>query len=343
MGVQITDILVKKEIELSSLRNKTLAVDASNHLYQFLSTIRGIDGSLLTDSRGNVTSHLIGLLSRTTNLMKQGIRLVYVFDGAVPDLKRAETRKRRQIKEEAAEKFLKAEEEGNLEDMRKYASRNSRLTKEMIEEAGKLLKALGVPCVDAPAEGEAQAAGMASRGDCHAVASQDADCLLFRSPLLIRNCSITGRKKLPGKMAYRHVSPELISLKENLEKMGLSQEQLISLAMLVGTDYNRGGIKGIGPKKALELARKHPRPRDLFEAVKWTDHFEVGWEEVFKLISEMPVTEDYELEFGKVDRDEITKLLVEEHDFSQERVEKSIAELLEAEEGRKQKGLGDFA
>ena len=212
-----------------------------------------------------------------------------------------------------------------------------------VSEARKLLEALGTPCVSAPAEGEAQAAYMASKGDCHAVASQDADCLLFRSPLLIRNCSVTGRKKLTGKLAYQKVSPELISVKENLEHLGIRQEQLISLAMLVGTDYNSGGIKGIGPMKALGLVKKYNHPQKLFEAVNWQDYFDISWEEVFEVISKMPVTDNYNLEFPKVDKDKTMRLLVDNHDFSAERVEKAVDEILEEEKGRKQKGLGDFA
>ena len=343
MGVQITDLLARKEIELASLKRKILAVDAPNHLYQFLSTIRGIDGSLLTDSRGNVTSHLIGLLSRTTNLLKQDIKLVYVFDGKAPNLKRAEIRKRRELKEEAARKFEEAENKGNVEEMKKYAARQSRLTPEMIDEARNLLEKLGVPCLNAPSEGEAQAAHMNRKGDCYAVASQDADCLLFNSKLLIRNCSITGRKKIAGKLAYRNVNPELVSLKDNLSLLGINQKQLITLAMLVGTDYNNGGIKGIGPKKALQLVKKQPNPEKLFETVNWQKHFEIDWQEVFELISEMPVTDDYNLTFSQVDKEKVMKLLVETHDFSQDRVEKSIDALLEAGEKRKQKGLEDFA
>ncbi len=343
MGVQITELLVRKEIEVSSLNGKTLAVDAPNHLYQFLSTIRQRDGSLFTDSKGNVTSHLIGLLSRTSSLLRSGLRLVYVFDGKVPELKRAENRKRHELKEAAEKKFREAEEKGDAVEMRKYAARTSRLTPEMIEDAKKLLGALGVPCVQAPAEGEAQAAHMAKMGDCYGVASQDADCLLFGAPLLIRNLSISGRRKVAGKISYQSVSPELISLKDNLKQLGISQEQLIALAMLVGTDYDNGGIKGIGPKNGLKVVKEHRTPEKIFEAVKWDDFFEVSWREVFDLISKMPATDDYEMKFGRVDREKTVKLLCDAHEFSQERVEKTIGELLEAEAGRRQKGLMDFA
>ena len=243
----------------------------------------------------------------------------------------------------AKEQYDSAAEKEDLELMKKYAARTSRLTSDMIEEAKKLLDALGVPHVTAPAEGEAQAAYMAKKGDCYAVASQDADCLLFQSPLLIRNLSITGKKKMTGKISYQNVNPQAISLQENLKHLGLNQSQLISLAMLVGTDYNNTGIKGIGPKNALKLVKQHPKPKELFDAVKWHEQFEVSWQEVYDLIQNMPVSDDYEIKFKDANREETFKLLVDKHQFAQERVEKAITDLQGAAQVRKQKGLSDFA
>src|SRR3989338_485866 len=160
MGVAIRELLKKKDIEIPDLKGKTIAVDGANQLYQFLTTIRQHDGSVFTDSEGRTTSHLIGLLSRTSNLMKNGLKLVYAFDGKVPDLKRAETRKRMAAKEEAARKFEEAKEAHDVDEMKKYAGRTSRLTSEMLDDAKELLDAFGIPYITAPSEGEAQAAFM---------------------------------------------------------------------------------------------------------------------------------------------------------------------------------------
>lgn len=343
MGVKLTELLIRKELEIYQLKNRTIAVDAQNHLYQFLSTIRQPDGSLFTDSRGNVTSHLIGLLSRTSSLLKSGLRLVYVFDGKVPKLKKPETQRRAELKAEAEELYRKAEEREDAEAMRKYAARTSRLTPEMLEEAKKLLEALGVPYVQAPSEGEAQAAYMAKKGNAYGVASQDADCLLFEAPRLIRNLSITGRKKVAGKLSYERVNPEMLSLSENLRHLGINQKQLIALAMLIGTDFNGGGIKGIGPKNGLKLVRQYKEPEKIFDAAGWSSHFDLSWSEVYDLISGMPVTDSYDLTFSKVDAEATLKLLCDGHDFSKERVEKATGELSQADSDRKQKGLMDFA
>jgi flap endonuclease-1 len=342
MGVQLTEILKIKETSIEALKGKTLAVDAPNHLYQFLSNIRQPDGNLLTDSNGNVTSHLIGLLSRTTALLRAGLKLAYVFDGAVPELKKKELLKRRGVKEEAEKKYLDAQERRDEVEMRKQSARTSRLTKEMIAEAKKLLAALGVPVIEAPAEGEAQAARMAWDGACYAVASQDADCLLFGAPVVIRNLSLGGKRKQTGKLSYGIVSPEVISLSENLSHLGVSQEQLIALAMLVGTDYNIGGVKGIGPKKALKLVKEQKELGNIFAAAKWNEHFSLSWEQVYETIAHMPTTDAYELRFAAPDREAVAKLLCDEHNFSETRIEKALADLAEGEKHRQQKGLLEF-
>src|SRR3989338_4212720 len=298
MGVALTELLLIKEIEIDALQNKILAVYASMWLYQFLSSIRQRDGALLTDSKGNVTSHLVGLLSRISNLMQHNVNLAFVFDGEAPLLKKLALEKRKEIKIEAQKNLDKAKEDGDEELMKKYASRTSRLNDEMKEEAKKLVEAFGLPAITAPSEAEAQASLIVKNGDAYAIATNDADALLFGSPRIIRNVSIAGRKKKTNKLSYETVNPDLILLDENLKHLGINQEQLIALAMLIGTDYNAGGIKGIGPKTALKLVREHGNNFEkLFSDTKWSGHFEFSWQEVFDLISNMPVEKHYDLKW----------------------------------------------
>ena len=99
MGVNISDIIVRKKAEISDFKGKWIAVDAYNTLYQFLSIIRQPDGTPLMDSEGRVTSHLTGLLYRISNFLEAGIKPVFVFDGIPPDLKADTLNERRQVKE----------------------------------------------------------------------------------------------------------------------------------------------------------------------------------------------------------------------------------------------------
>lgn len=344
MGLQFKELVVKKEISISDLKGKVLAVDAMNMLYQFLTTIRSPDGSVLTDSKGRVTSHLIGLFSRTTNLMEQGLKLVFVFDGKPPEIKQKTWEKRTSVKQEASLKLKEAKEEGDIESMRKFAARTAILTKDMREDAKAVITALGLPIVQAPSEGEAQTAHMVKNGDAYASVSQDYDNLIFGCPLLVRNLSIEGRRKKAGTLAYQKVNPELISLSEVLDKLGLKLDQLIVLAILVGTDYNPGGVKGIGPKTGLKLLKEHGIDFEaIFEKVEWKKHYpDLEWKEVFNTIKHIPVTDNYKLEWKKIDDQKLLQLLVEGHDFSEERVRTKIEKLKEVQKEMAQKGLKNF-
>lgn len=343
MGINIKDLVVKKDVDYDSLRGKKLVVDSFNVLYQFLSSIRQRDGTPLMDSKGRVTSHLTGLFTRTTRLMSRGLKLAYCFDGKSPELKKEEHEKRAKVKKEAEIKYKIAEERGEIEEMKKYASRTSKLSAEMIQESKELIRALGLPVIQAPSEGEAQAAHMVNKGDFYAEVSQDYDCLLFGVKRMIQNLTISEKKKLPSKLAYETVTPVMLELSENLHHLGINQDQLIALGLLVGTDFNVGGIKGIGPKNALRLVKEYDNKFDkMFEDVKWDDYFDFSWKEVFDLIKEMPTTDKYELEWKDIDRDKVIKILVDEHDFSRERVEKQLDDIQKVVKQRSQKGLGEF-
>jgi flap endonuclease-1 len=343
MGVNLKDLVVKKEISIPDLSGKRLVIDGNNILYQFLSTIRQPDGTLLMDSHGRVTSHLNGLFHRTTKLMHYGIRPVFVFDGKPPELKRAETERRAGIKEEAKKLYDTAKESGDVDAMKKYGMRTSKLTGEMIDEAVELINALGLPVIRAPSEGEAQAALLVKKGDAYAEISQDYDCLLFGVPRMVQNLTISERKKKKDKLAYEVVKPQLTELEPNLKAMGISQDQLIALGMLVGTDYNIGGIKGIGPKKAMDLVKKHGDDLDaLFSEVKWNDFFSYSWNDVFRLFKEMPVDASYSLKWKDVDYNGVSQLLCDKHDFSSVRVNETLDKLKKAQSDNRQKGLGDF-
>ncbi|MBI4438513.1 flap endonuclease-1 [Candidatus Woesearchaeota archaeon] len=339
MGVKIVELLKPTQISIDDLSGKTIAVDAPNHLYQFLTTIRSIDGTPFTDSNGNITSHLIGLFTRATSLITKNIKLVYVFDGKTPELKHKELQKRQQAKQEAQRKYEAALQEGNTEDTKKYAGRFARLTQEMTLQSKELLDGLGIPYVDAAGEAEAQAAHMAMKGEAYAVSSQDADTLLFGAPRLVRNLSITGKRKKTGRLGAVTVSPEIISLAHTLESLGITQEQLIAMGMLIGTDYNPGGIKGIGAKKALEIVKSTKDINRVFAHAGWENHFTEKWQEIYELFSKPALNTDYQISWRPVDSEKTVSLLCGQHSFSEERVRKTLHAI---NPYPTQKGLQDY-
>lgn len=326
MGLKLTDLIDRKDLKWEQLQGKKIAVDASNVLFQFISSIRQADGTPLMDNSGNVTSHLVGLFARVPNMMQKGITPIFVFDGKAPELKENVRIIRRASKEKAREKFTKAAIEEDEEALSKYSKQMTLLTSKMVEESKELLEALGLPVVQAPSEAEAQCAYMTKKRKVWATASQDYDTLLFGSPRLIQNLTLSQKRKITGgKMIY--ISPYLIELNDVLENLELNQDELIILAILMGTDYNPKGVKGIGPKKALKLVQSGKKFEQIFEELE-TDF---DWKELFKIIKEIPVI-DVELEFKDIDEEKVKDILVNRHDFSEERVNSTLKKLEKKED-----------
>ena len=325
MGVNLRDLVPKTTINLQDLGGKSIAIDAYNALYQFLAIIRQPDGTPLKDHTGRVTSHLSGLLYRTANLVEMGIKPVYVFDGTPPALKEVQIKRRMQVKEEAAIKYERALKAGRVEEAHKYAQTTSRLKDYMTEDSKRLLDHLGIPWIQAPSEGEAQAAHLAKKQDTHYCASQDYDSLLFGAPMLVRNVTLSGRRKLPGKKVYVEVIPEIVDLKQTLTQLDITHEQLIDIGILVGTDYNPDGIKGIGPKTGLKLIKKH----GSLENIPKLDEadFPVPPKRIREIFLQPKVTDNYKLEWRKPDAGGVIDFLCRERDFSQDRVKKAIEKM----------------
>lgn len=326
MGVDISGILEKRAIKLEELRGTRVAVDAYNTIYQFVSAIRQPDGRPLSDSNGRPTSHLIGLLHRNTRLMGAGIRPFYVFDGMPSRLKAATLEKRKQVKIRAEEKYREAVESKNMEKAYSYAMQTTRLTDEMIHESMLLLDLMGIPHMTAPADGEGQASQMALRGDVWAVASQDFDSLLYGAPRLVRNLNISGRRKLPGRREYKDVDIEMLELEPNLRRLGITREQLVDIAILVGTDFNEG-VHGVGAKKGLAAVSRDGKIESTQYAEK-LDMSHVG--KVRGVFLEPEFSQDYTLEWKSPDEPAIQEFLCEEHEFSRENVSDALAFLKKA-------------
>jgi flap endonuclease-1 len=323
MGVQLTGLLEPKVIDFKTLSGKRIAVDAYNALYQFLSIIRQPTGEPLMDRNGNITSHLSGLLYRNANLLEKGILPAYVFDGKPPSFKKGVVKERIEIRRKSEEKWKEALARGEVEEARVYAQGASKITAGMLEDAKKLLGLLGIPTIQAPSEGEAQAAYMTMENSVWATASQDYDSILFGAPRLVRNITITGKRKLPRKNIYVTISPELFDISV-FTGLNLTREQLVELSILVGTDYNPKGIEGLGPKKAYKLIREKG---GIKKAIQDGVLEPFNYEEIFSFFMAPPTTSDYSLNWHAPDEKGVVDFLCGERDFSPERVKRALEKI----------------
>jgi flap endonuclease-1 len=327
MGVKFRDIVSPESIKFEQLENKIVALDAANIIYQFLSSIRQADGTPLKDQNGNITSHFSGILYRTSSLIDKGIKPIYIFDGTSDILKKGTQDKRREVKEESQKQWDKALEEGRIEDARKYATRSSRMSREIIEGSKKLLELMGVPYIQAKGEGEAQASYVVEKGDAWAVGSQDYDCILFGAPRMVRNLTITGGK----------ANLEIINLEKVLKDLEITREQLVDIAILVGTDFNMG-VKGIGAKTGLKLIKEND---NIFNVLEKQDiQLEVEPEILRNIFLKHEVVSDYKLQWKSPDTEGVVAFLCGEHDFSEPRIHSALDKFKKID--NKQRSLTDW-
>ena len=337
MGIQLGSLLETRKIKAEELSGQRIAIDGYNVLYQFLTSIRQADGSLLTDSEGRVTSHLSGILFRFSKLVEDGIRLCVVFDGKPPQLKMNLLEERRQRKIKAQIEWEAAVEAGDRETARTKAQQTTRLESHMIDDSKKLLDLLGVPWVEAPSEGEAQVASLLEQGMVDYGASQDFDTVLFGASKFIRNLTLSGRRKLPKQQKWVEVSPEIVDLETSFQKLEINREQLIDVAILMGTDFNPG-IDGIGPKRGLKLIQEFGKAEGALEKLgKEIDNLD----EIRTLFLDHPSV-DFTPEWRTPNVESTIKYLCNDYSFNKGRVEKALEKYVESKTKARQFTLGDF-
>lgn len=319
MGCNLRDLATPEEINLAELSGKRVGIDAFLTAFQFLTTIRDRsptgDGGPLRDSKGRVVAHLMGILNRTTSMLSMGIQPVFIFDGQSPELKADEIAARRKRRLEAEAIHKQALEDGDFQTAQKMAQRIVHYSAEMIDDTKKMLDLLGVRWVDAAAEGEGQAAVMAVKGQLDIVATQDWDALLYGSPILVRNLISHGSKR-----HGRTVKEQQINLQELLAAHDLTREQLVDLAIMIGTDFHPG-LKGIGPKTGIKLIKS----LGTIEAICEEKGKEVPerLDEIREIFLNHPSSEveAEDLKPGTVDVKGLTQFLQEEREFSQRRMD----------------------
>nr|MDO8118409.1 flap endonuclease-1 [Candidatus Sigynarchaeota archaeon] len=342
MGVKINEIVAdaKKTPPLASLGGKIIAIDAFNTLYSFLSSIRMEDGLSLTDSEGRSTSHLSGFFYRNAFLLENNIKPVYVFDGTPSTLKSETVAQRIEIREEAKKKAEEAREEGELDDAKKFAQASSKIEPHMISDIKNLLDLMGIPYVDAPGEGESQAAHMVAKGSVHMIASQDYDCFLFGATKLLRNLTQQKHRVIRG-VRYT-IEMESFELADVLKLLGIDRAQLVEIGILTGTDFNKG-IRGVGQKTALKLVHEHGSIENIYKKKpEYAEQIPLALvDEVRDIFMHPRVTDDYKVHFSPIKTKSLVEFLVS-RSFSENRVHGRILTIEKELKKRNQPRLDSF-
>jgi flap endonuclease-1 len=308
-NADLRQLAALRDVTWDEVAGSVVAVDAHNWLYRYLTTtVKWTNDAVYTTGEGEEVANLVGVVQGLPKFFEHDLTPIFVFDGGVTDLKEAEVSERREKRERAEERRAAAEERGDAIEAARLEARTQRLTDVILETTRDLLDLLDVPVVDAPAEGEAQAAYMARRGDADYAGSEDYDTLLFGAPRTLRQLTSKG-------------SPELMDLDATLDRHGISLEQLIDVAILCGTDFNPG-VDGVGPKTALNAVTEHG---DLWGAIEAEGWQVPNADRVRDLFRNPPVTDDYAVDID-IDPDVAAarEYVTEEWDVDADEVERGF-------------------
>jgi len=240
-----------KTLQNEDMTGKVLALDTSNILYQFLIAVKDhIDDFKSPD--GHITTHIHAILMKTSNLVKRGIKPIYVFDGISPSIKQHILDMRKSLKIKA---IIKLQDETNEEEQLKLKKRSVYITKEQIKECKELLTLMGIPYVEAPEEADPQCVYLVNKKIADGVGSEDMDILTFGTKKLYRNISSTGKV----------VEYDLDIILKELEMTHL---QFIDMCILLGCDYCPT-IEGVGMKRAHDLIIEYGSIEDIIKNSKY--------------------------------------------------------------------------
>ncbi|PSP75320.1 flap endonuclease-1 [Halobacteriales archaeon QS_1_68_20] len=279
-NADLRDLAAVESVPFDELDGTLVAVDAHNWLYRYLTTtVRFTDEDAYTTADGTEVANLIGVVQGLPKLLENGLTPVFVWDGGVVDLKEEEIEQRREERERREEQLEDAREAGDALEVARLESQTQRLTDVIHETTRELLDRLGVPMIEAPAEGEAQAAHMARRGDVDYAGTEDYDALLLGAPLTLRQLTSRG-------------DPELMDFEATLQRHDVTWEQLVDAAILMGTDFNEG-VHGYGPKTAVDAVKEHGDLWGVFDA---EDVYVEHADRIRELFLDPTVTDDYEFE-----------------------------------------------
>ncbi|XP_061178146.1 flap endonuclease GEN homolog 1-like [Saccostrea echinata] len=224
---------------LSSLKGQTLAVDLS---------IWVCETQCVKQMQGVVSKPFLrNLFFRVSHLLQLGIHLVFVIEGRAPDLKQQVMAKRQESRY-ANKKAVGGQRRGGRRNFNAC-----------LRECCEMLDYLGVPYVQSSGEAEATCAALNATGVVDGCLTNDGDAFLYGARTVYRN--FTMNTKDP------HV--ECYSMTDVEERLGLTREKLIAMALLLGCDYLPKGVPGVGVERVVKLMNSLTTPNVLKRFEMW--------------------------------------------------------------------------
>ncbi|UPV99404.1 flap endonuclease-1 [Halorussus gelatinilyticus] len=315
-NTDMRQLAVLSEVPFDELDGSVVAVDAHNWLYKYLTTtVKWTRDEVYTTDDGTEVANLVGVVQGLPKFFENDLTPVFVFDGAVTDHKSAEIEQRREERAKREEKLEEAREEGDAVEIARLDAHTQRLTDTIQRTTRELFDRLDVPYIEAPAEGEAQAAHMNRTGAVDYCGTEDYDSLLLGAPLTLRQLTSKG-------------DPELMDFEATLEEHDVTWEQLVDIGILCGTDFNEG-VSGVGPKTALKEVKEHGDVWGVLEARGASIEKDV--DVIRELFLNPTVSDDYEFDAEMdPDMEAAREYVVDEWGVAEDEVERGFERIEES-------------
>lgn len=209
-----------KQIHLSCLKNKSIAIDISIYIYKFLAE--------------NALYENIYLM--ISIFRKYNIKPVFIFDGKPPTLKNETLEERKNVKKEAYKQFEnlkktiddvdKEYQQDILDQMDNLKKKFLRVTNDQIQNVKNIMDNYGVSYCTAPGEADELCVKMVQKKKVFACLSEDTDMFVYGCTNVLRYFSLVNHTVI------------LYNLDNILKELNLTLYEFREICVASGTDYN---------------------------------------------------------------------------------------------------------
>lgn len=229
-----------KDIKLSSLSGKKIAIDTSIYMYKF----------------SFFNPNFLSLFAKMIDtFIDNDITPVFIFDGKPPKEKTETLQERTKKKEEINEKINKLkisvnqtdnnEEKDELDkELKRLEKTNIKITQDKVKLLKELLDGMNVLHIDAPCEAEKFCAWLQIHKKVDYCLSDDTDLIPLGCTGILRMFVLNGE------------NIQNIDIAHFLSEHKIDSKILLDFCILCGCDYTCG-IDKLGPVNSMKLLKKH--------------------------------------------------------------------------------------
>jgi flap endonuclease-1 len=253
MGIKSLNAFIKKhayngikDITISELQNKTIAIDTSIFMYKFMYSHRFIDN----------------FIQQLFHLKTFNIRPIYIFDGKPPDEKKEVLDSRKENKEKISNKIIELEEKKknltNIQEIETITKEINNIrrkqiivTKNDVDNLKKVFDILNVDYIQANCEADLLCCELYKNDKVYACLSNDMDFLPSGAGRLLRDYNLSNNLKL-------------YDLNTILDNLKINYNQFVDFCILCGCDYTCK-INRLGPETAFKVIKEYQNIEGILE------------------------------------------------------------------------------